>query len=115
MRRYYDLAEDPEFWDLLDDLPGDPEIVGELVATLVQFALDDPYRSTAQDGIGRVLTSKPVMRDGVLYAFSIGYIVIDYPAPRDGMHGVVIVLHVRACNAEQMLAASPVTARDRDH
>lgn len=115
MVRHYDLAEDPDFWDALDELEGDPAIIGELVGTLAQRAVDDPYRTKELEAHVRVLRSLPVMRGGVVYAFRLAYLVIEHETPVNGKDGVVLLLHVAACDAEEMLGTARDTTPDRNH
>src|SRR5436305_1785242 len=116
MDRFFDLEEDPHFWDVLDELEGDPLIIAALISTLVRWALEDPYRAPKRRADIRVLKSAPVMYGDRTYALRLAYTVVEYVKPRDGKSGVVKALHVWPWEEQEPLDFTiPETARDHSH
>ena len=93
MRRYYDDEEAPHFWDaVLFELGKDPGRAFDAIAGLVGWALDDPYQGDLRAEGVRVLHSRPVVHEGVLYAYRIAYVLEEYGALRSGKSGLIVFI-----------------------
>jgi len=93
MRREYDDEEMPHLWDLVLFEPGkDPGRAFDAVVGLIEWALEDPYQGDLRTEDVLVLHSRPIVHDGVLYAYRIAYAVEEYDAPRNGKRGLIIFI-----------------------